>query len=110
MFVCACVCVFACKLIVKMSCLRVLSRWGSIVKTTRWRRPIGYLICIGHFSQKSPIVSGFFSKRHLQLKASYAFLPSCILGAWIDIYYFDYDVCAPHNAYMKEYAFIHILF
>ena len=38
---------------------------------------IGCLICIGHFRQKSPICSGAFAKRGLQLKASYASLPPC---------------------------------
>ena len=32
----------------------------------------------GHFLQKSPIISGSFAKRDLQLKASYASLPPCI--------------------------------
>ena len=47
---------------------------------TRWRRPIGCLIFVGHFPKKSPIISGSSAKRDLQLKVSYVFSPTCSYG------------------------------
>ena len=47
------------------------------MRDTGWRRPIGCFICIGHFPQKSPMMSCSFVKNDLQLQASHGCSPPC---------------------------------
>ena len=48
------------------------------MSSTGWGRVIGCLFFIGHFPQKSPIISGSFAQNDLQ-RTSYGSSPSCIV-------------------------------
>jgi len=62
-------------ILVKLSCVSVFEFSRPLSCTTR---PIGWLIFMGHFQQKSPIISGSFAESDLQRKSSYGSSPlSC---------------------------------
>jgi len=71
--VCICVCMYMCVYIFCATQFFLFGRRGG----AGWRRPTGYLIFVGHFLQKSPIICGSFAKNDVQLKAFYGSSPPC---------------------------------
>ena len=63
----------------------------SLAGSTGWQGDVWCLICIGHFAQKSPIISDSFAERDLQLEASYVFSPPCTDIVWHSVVSYNDD-------------------
>ena len=77
---CVCVCVCVCVYVFVYVCVCVnpntYNKRIMLRATTECQRPIRCHIFTGHFSQKSPIITGSFAENDLHVKACYGCWPS----------------------------------
>jgi len=66
--------------------IRYRPNYGLATISTGWPRCVERLNLLGHFPQKSPVISGSFAGQDLRLTASYASLPPCRLPIWLGLF------------------------
>ena len=72
---------------------------------TGWRRPIGCIICISQFPQKSSTISGSFVKNDMQLEVSYESSPPCMTHSSV---WYDSFMRAMTHSYVYHDSFIYV--